>query len=139
MTRSSPSSLHNGDTDDETTVAPTNTTTTTPPVTIDMECTHCNNSATFMCSSCGLAGPRYCSVDCQKIDWKLRHYKDCEATKAARRTRQAERAAQRGRYLYISFIIVITMYLYKNRIASTNVFRGYCIGRSQQYRHYNCC
>lgn len=48
-----------------------------------------------MCSSCGLAGPRYCSVDCQKIDWKLRHYKDCEATKAARRTRQAERAAQR--------------------------------------------
>ncbi|CDS04907.1 hypothetical protein LRAMOSA07437 [Lichtheimia ramosa] len=95
MTRSSPSSLHNGDTDEEATVAPTNTTTTTPPVTIDMECSHCNNSATFMCSSCGLAGPRYCSVDCQKIDWKLRHYKDCEATKAARRTRQAERAAQR--------------------------------------------
>ena len=40
-------------------------------------------------SSCGLNGPRYCSIECQKVDWKESHYKVCEATIAARRSRRA--------------------------------------------------
>ncbi|KAG0168775.1 hypothetical protein DFQ30_004351 [Apophysomyces sp. BC1015] len=43
-----------------------------------------------MCSSCGLRGPRYCSLECQKVHWKAGHYKLCEATEAARRTSQTQ-------------------------------------------------
>ncbi|KAI9259475.1 hypothetical protein BDA99DRAFT_513358, partial [Phascolomyces articulosus] len=91
MSRSSVT-LHNDDiVDDEATVAPTTITTTTtsiphdrpqeieeqPQSTLDHEpilCTRCQKSATFMCSLCGLKGPRYCSVECQKVDWKESHY-----------------------------------------------------------------
>ncbi|OAD76597.1 hypothetical protein PHYBLDRAFT_185773 [Phycomyces blakesleeanus NRRL 1555(-)] len=59
------------------------------------ECSNCTLPATFMCSSCGLSGPRYCSDECQKSHWKHRHYKTCEATKEARRSR-AVRDSQTG-------------------------------------------
>ncbi|KAK4520393.1 mitochondral 37S ribosomal protein S27 [Mucor velutinosus] len=48
-------------------------------------CSHCQKSATFMCSSCGQDGPRYCSIECQTDHWKENHYRVC---KAARRNRQ---------------------------------------------------
>ncbi|KAI8140622.1 hypothetical protein BJV82DRAFT_212293 [Fennellomyces sp. T-0311] len=92
MSRSS-LTLHNGGiddiADDEATVAATTTTTTTPEQPEEIICSRCRKPATFMCSSCGLNGPRYCSVECQKIDWKESHYKICEATLAARRSRRA--------------------------------------------------
>ncbi|KAI7852435.1 Presenilin-domain-containing protein [Circinella umbellata] len=98
MSRSS-LTLHIGDDiiDDEATVAPTNTNLNTTAAdeqhqSIDHEpilCSRCRKQATFMCSSCGLNGPRYCSVECQKVDWKESHYKVCEATIAARRSRRA--------------------------------------------------
>ncbi|KAI8647386.1 hypothetical protein BD408DRAFT_141647 [Parasitella parasitica] len=56
------------------------------------KCSHCQKPATFMCSSCGQDGPRYCSIECQTDHWKANHYRLC---KAARRNRQrhAEAAA----------------------------------------------
>ncbi|CAO0802247.1 unnamed protein product [Mucor circinelloides] len=48
-------------------------------------CSHCQKPATFMCSSCGQDGPRYCSIECQTDHWKENHYRVC---KAARRNRQ---------------------------------------------------
>ncbi|KAI9010497.1 Presenilin-domain-containing protein [Phycomyces nitens] len=59
------------------------------------QCSQCTAPATFMCSSCGLNGPRYCSDECQKTHWKVSHYKTCEATKEARRFRAA-RDSQTG-------------------------------------------
>ncbi|KAI9488093.1 Presenilin-domain-containing protein [Zychaea mexicana] len=113
MSRSS-LTLQNGDesiVDDEATVAATTTAASTTidtaeadPLTLNEQqqqqrqsplqqepviCTLCQKSATFMCSSCGLNGPRYCSMECQKTDWKESHYKVCEATLAARRSRRA--------------------------------------------------
>ena len=57
---------------------------TTDEIT-ENKCSHCQKSATFMCSSCGQDGPRYCSIECQTDHWKEIHYKVC---KAARRNRQ---------------------------------------------------
>ncbi|KAI9314966.1 Presenilin-domain-containing protein [Dichotomocladium elegans] len=90
MTQSSPNLCK--DSNDE--MVNDETTVTANPVQPigEIGCIQCRKSATFMCSSCGLSGPRYCSVECQKIDWKQTHHKDCEATKLARRTRLAERA-----------------------------------------------
>ncbi|ORZ03236.1 hypothetical protein BCR43DRAFT_41129 [Syncephalastrum racemosum] len=51
-------------------------------------CTQCQKPATFMCSSCALDGPRYCSLECQKLHWKTTHAKFCQATLATRRCRQ---------------------------------------------------
>ncbi|KAF7720967.1 Presenilin-1 [Apophysomyces ossiformis] len=60
-------------------------------------CVNCSNSASFMCSSCGLRGPRYCSLECQKTHWKAGHYKVCEATEAARRSRRTISNAEADR------------------------------------------
>lgn len=57
---------------------------TTDEITAN-KCSHCQKPATFMCSSCGQDGPRYCSIDCQTDHWKENHYRVC---KAARRNRQ---------------------------------------------------
>jgi hypothetical protein len=54
-------------------------------ITEETGCIECQKPATFMCSSCGHDGPRYCSVDCQKNHWQKNHYKVC---KAAVRNRQ---------------------------------------------------
>ncbi|KAL4215431.1 hypothetical protein AB4K20DRAFT_1788913 [Rhizopus microsporus] len=48
-------------------------------------CAQCQGDATFMCSSCGQLGPKYCSVECQKTHWQQGHYTVC---KAAIRNRQ---------------------------------------------------
>lgn len=48
-------------------------------------CSQCQNPATFMCSSCNYEGPRYCSVECQKTNWKEGHYRTCKAAKKSRR------------------------------------------------------
>ncbi|CEG67860.1 hypothetical protein RMATCC62417_04220 [Rhizopus microsporus] len=48
-------------------------------------CAQCQRNATFMCSSCGQLGPKYCSVECQKTHWQQGHYTVC---KAAIRNRQ---------------------------------------------------
>lgn len=53
-------------------------------------CSQCQKPATFMCSSCNHDGPRYCSVECQKLDWKQGHYKNCVA---AKKNRQLHRQA----------------------------------------------
>ncbi|KAI8096275.1 uncharacterized protein BX664DRAFT_55718 [Halteromyces radiatus] len=47
-----------------------------------LSCVQCHKPATFMCSSCGLIGPRYCSPQCQKQDWKTTHYKTCKSISA---------------------------------------------------------
>ncbi|KAL9551006.1 hypothetical protein MBANPS3_004461 [Mucor bainieri] len=57
---------------------------TTDEITAN-KCSHCQKPATFMCSSCGQDGPRYCSIECQTDHWKENHYRVC---KAARRNRQ---------------------------------------------------
>ncbi|CAO3664267.1 unnamed protein product [Rhizopus microsporus] len=49
------------------------------------QCAQCQGDATFMCSSCGQLGPKYCSVECQKTHWQQGHYTVC---KAAIRNRQ---------------------------------------------------
>ncbi|KAI8370710.1 Presenilin-domain-containing protein [Radiomyces spectabilis] len=60
-------------------------------------CTVCQSPATFMCSSCGLNGPRYCSLECQKTHWKQDHYKTCQASAQARRSRsQADALNERN-------------------------------------------
>jgi hypothetical protein len=53
-------------------------------------CSQCQKTATFMCSSCSHDGPRYCSVECQKVHWTEGHYRNCTA---AKRTRQLHRQA----------------------------------------------
>ncbi|KAI9303853.1 hypothetical protein BJ944DRAFT_267733 [Cunninghamella echinulata] len=44
----------------------------------DTSCIRCQQPATFMCSSCGIRGPRYCSTECQQLHWKSNHYQTCQ-------------------------------------------------------------
>ncbi|SAM05569.1 hypothetical protein [Absidia glauca] len=48
--------------------------------TVPIGCAQCQQPATFMCSSCGLEGPRYCTPECQQRDWKTSHYATCKST-----------------------------------------------------------
>ncbi|CAO3590445.1 unnamed protein product [Absidia cylindrospora] len=48
--------------------------------TVPLHCVKCQQPATFMCSSCGLQGPRYCTPECQQSDWKTGHYLTCQST-----------------------------------------------------------
>ncbi len=52
--------------------------------TVPNLCTQCQKPATFMCSSCNHEGPRYCSIECQKTNWKEGHYRTCKAAKKSR-------------------------------------------------------
>lgn len=53
-----------------------------PPA--DSQCNVCQKPAAFMCSSCGLNGPRYCSTECQSQGWREGHYRLCQGNAQAR-------------------------------------------------------
>jgi presenilin 1 len=53
-----------------------------PPA--DSQCNVCRKPAAFMCSSCGLNGPRYCSTECQSQGWREGHYRLCQGNAQAR-------------------------------------------------------
>ncbi|KAJ2957567.1 hypothetical protein NQZ79_g6769 [Umbelopsis isabellina] len=60
-----------------------------PPA--DSQCNVCQKPAAFMCSSCGLNGPRYCSTECQSQGWREGHYRLCQGN-AQTRANAASRA-----------------------------------------------
>lgn len=70
------------------------------PVPINnSKCNVCQKPAAFMCSSCGLNGPRYCSTECQAQGWREGHYRLCQGNAearehAVRRTQQQAEPAQ---------------------------------------------
>ncbi|XP_060877923.1 uncharacterized protein LOC132950461 isoform X2 [Metopolophium dirhodum] len=45
----------------------------------------CNHSATIMCSSCTTV--KYCSHNCQRLDWYARHINDCDRLLSKKQTR----------------------------------------------------
>ncbi|RUS19180.1 hypothetical protein BC937DRAFT_87895 [Endogone sp. FLAS-F59071] len=49
-------------------------------------CEVCNRHATYMCSSCGASGPRYCSQECQTAGWTQGHYSVCVANTTSPRS-----------------------------------------------------
>ncbi|KAI8580517.1 hypothetical protein K450DRAFT_237431 [Umbelopsis ramanniana AG] len=61
-----------------------NNTDPSPPA--NSKCNVCQKPASFMCSSCGLNGPRYCSIDCQTQGWREGHYRLCKGNEQARAT-----------------------------------------------------
>ncbi|KAI8074829.1 Presenilin-domain-containing protein [Gongronella butleri] len=75
MTTTRPSSLDDQQTE------------TSSDTRVALQCAQCQKAAVFICSSCGMDGPRYCSTECQTDHWQQGHHIDCKAT-AARQSRQ---------------------------------------------------